>query len=116
MFTSEERTLLFALRSKCYEAKNNFKTLYKSDPSCRLGCIEAESQEHIFTKCKSLQLTMCEEPDKYNGIFENVDQQKNTVKVFVKIDEARNVAMKRLSGDTNARTLASPRTMQQTCL
>ena len=51
----EKKEQMFALRSKCYEAKNNFKTLFKSDQSCRLGCNEAESQEHIFTKCKSLQ-------------------------------------------------------------
>ena len=35
MFNRSERKLLYALRSRCYTAKQNFKSLYKNNMSCR---------------------------------------------------------------------------------
>ena len=75
VFTEEERTLLFALRSRCYEAKGNFKSMFKSNPNCRFGCNTNENQEHIFTQCEALK-TESELNVNYNGIFDNVNQKK----------------------------------------
>merc|ERR1712141_805696 len=54
-FSCEERKLLFALRAKCYNAKENFKGMNKHDMKCTLGCNTIENQEHIFTQCSKLK-------------------------------------------------------------
>ena len=113
MFNRSERKLLYALRSKCYNAKQNFKSLYKNNMNCRFGCMENESQEHILTQCTPVSGDSCIQ---YSDIFENVTKQKQSIKQFLVIDQLREDKLKHLPGDGPARTLASPCAMQQTCL
>ena len=82
--------------------------------NCKLGCNSPETQEHIFTQCVPLKKESNNTNVSYNGIFENVQQQKRTIEVFSEVDKARCIALKLLPGVNNARTHASPRTMQQT--
>ena len=49
MLNRSERKLLYALRSRCYNAKQNFKSLYKNNMCCRFGCKVTETQEHSLT-------------------------------------------------------------------
>ena len=112
-FSCEERKLLFALRAKCYNAKENFKGMNKHDMKCTLGCNTIENQEHIFTRCSKLENENIDMKE-YSAIYENVDQQKEIIGVFKNIDNARTAAMSLLPGEAIARTRASLCTMQQT--
>ena len=51
IFNRSEVNLLIALRSRCYSAKMNLKTMYVKNLKCELGCEEPEDQQHIFQKC-----------------------------------------------------------------
>ena len=113
-FSCEERKLLFALRSRCYNAKENFKNINKNNMKCSLGCDKIENQEHIFQRCSKLK-TENSDGTEFSSIFENVDQQKRVIQVFIEIYNARN-AINLLPGEAKARTHASHCTMQQTCL
>ena len=46
-FNKEERKLLTCMRSRCYNAKINFRKLHRNDFKCKLGC---ENQFHILTQ------------------------------------------------------------------
>ena len=50
--TNKEKKLLYLLRSRCFDAKSNFKKLYKNNPYCRFGCLFHEDQIHIFKNCQ----------------------------------------------------------------
>ena len=114
MFSSEERNLLFALRSRCYPVKENFKNINKQNMNCKLGCAQTESQEHVFSLCPRLKNGPLSRTTDYNSVFENVFEQKLAMKVFSRIDKERNSLLKLLPGEDVARTRASLSTMQQT--
>ena len=112
MFNRSERKLLYALRSRCYNAKQNFKSLYKNNMSCRFGCQVNESQEHSLTQCTPVSA----DSGNFSDIFETVTKQKQAIKQFSKIDQEREHKLKHLPGDGEAGTPASTLAMQQTCL
>ena len=97
-----------------FTAKENFKSINKNNMKCSLGCDKIENQEHIFQRCSKLK-TENSDGTEFSSIFENVDQQKRVIQVFIEIDNARN-AINLLPGEAKARTHASHCTMQQTCL
>ena len=47
-FCQEEIKLLFALQSKTYSAKMNFKNINRGDLKCIFQCNEYETQLHTF--------------------------------------------------------------------
>ena len=68
-------------------AKANFKNGY-TDLSCKLGCNEEESQQHLF-QCDFL-LRNCEElannvTVEYEDIFGNIKKQREAFKLITKI-------------------------------
>ena len=85
-FSKEERKLLTSLRSRCYNAKTNFRKLHRNALSCRLGCDSNETQLHIFTQCTYIEIP----PNiDYSHIFENATIQKEVIKLFLDIDKRR---------------------------
>ena len=50
-FSLDDKKLLYSLRSKCYQAKLNFRKQNKGNLQCRLGCSSDETQSHIFEEC-----------------------------------------------------------------
>ena len=48
IFTRKEINLLHRLRSNCYQAKMNFRKIYKKNLNCSLNCDTQETQKHIF--------------------------------------------------------------------
>ena len=95
---NEESQLLYNLRSNCYNAKWNFKKMHKNDLLCVLGCSNTEDQIHIFMECKKTRnelksLPVCD----YYGIFGEIDQQIDAIKIFIEIDKLRNVMKKHIS-------------------
>ena len=89
-FSLEEKKLLFSLRSKCYDARLNFRKLNKRNLICRLGCPAEESQIHIFQSCKPIfeKLGLKEVPS-INHIYVTPVEQKNAIKIFIKIDQTK---------------------------
>ena len=93
MFSKKERELLVNIRSKCYNAKSNFKRRHLNRTDCTLGCPETEDQKHIFLNCPKVN-----EPSDvtYEDIDGSVIQQKTAVEVFLKIDKKRKQAIEAL--------------------
>ena len=106
VFSKEERELLVRLRSKCYNAKANFRKMHQNKTDCSFGCPEVEDQEHIFVNCQKFNKT--HEVD-FENIDKTVEKQKEVIEVFVNVDKERKHAMEALlpGGDT-ARTPANP--------
>ena len=86
-FSREERELVAALRSRCYNAKINFRKLYKGNLQCSLGCQNIESQLHIFSQCKVLKSDLHTED--YNSLFSDVNKQKQVINIFISIEKKR---------------------------
>ena len=101
----EERKLLTSLRSRCYNAKTNFRKLYKSDLKCRLGCDSPESQIHIFTQCQQIEIP----PNTvYENIYYDTDKQNSCIKSFISIDKKRQKQIENIPpGDARARAQVS---------
>ena len=85
-FSKEERKLLTSLRSRCYNAKINFRKLHRNALSCRLGCDSNETQLHIFTQCTYIEIPPNIE---YSHIFDNTTLQKEVIQLFLDIDKRR---------------------------
>ena len=106
MFSKEERELLVRLRSKCYNAKANFRNMHQNKTNCTFGCPEVEDQEHIFVNCPKINKTREVE---FENIDKTVEKQKEVIEVFLNVDKERKLAMEALlPGGDNARTLANP--------
>ena len=86
-FSREERELVAALRSRCYNAKLNFRKLHKGNLQCSLGCPSIESQFHIFSECKVLKSDTHTED--YNSLFSDVNKQKQVINTFIYIEKKR---------------------------
>lgn len=88
--TNKEKKLLYLLRSRCFDAKSNFKKLYKNNPYCRFGCLFHEDQIHIFKNCQKIKSVFKNNIDiEYNGIFGDVTSQIKTIKFFSGIEKTR---------------------------
>ena len=86
-FNNSERNLLYALRSRMYPAKNNFKKMHYNSLKCSLGCIANEDQFHIFQQCEVLKSN--QNNNLYNNIFEDSDKQKDAISVYISIEHRR---------------------------
>lgn len=64
-FTNSECFLLFKLRSRMIDIKENFKSSHLSDMKCRKGCVEIEEVSHLL-KCPVLVNELTEE-EKYQS-------------------------------------------------
>ena len=106
-FSQEEINLLFALRSKSYAAKMNFKRMNKGDLKCIFQCDQLETQLHIFKNCRPIQNQLKYiQTMKIENIYGTVSQQKEAISVFIKIDHMRNFMKSDiLPGGSDARTL-----------
>ena len=84
---NEEKQLLFKFRTRMSNLKINFRNGY-TDLTCKLGCNEDESQQHLFN-CEIL-LRKCEDlanniKVEYEDIFGNMSQQRKAIKLIMKI-------------------------------
>ena len=96
-FTNKEVSLLYSLRSKCYQAKANFKNMHSNNLLCTFGCNVLEDQRHIFTECQSLLLNIIlPENTHYIHIFGDVVKQKEVIKLFLEIEDVRRTKLDNL--------------------
>ena len=106
-FSQEEINLLFALRSKSYPAKMNYRKMNRGDLKCILKCDQLETQSHIFENCTPIHNKLnIISTMKIDYIYGSVSQQKEAISVFIRIDNMRNLMKSNiLPGGTDARTL-----------
>ena len=77
-----EIQLLFALRTRTTQVKNNFKTMYNGDLLCKACNEEEETQEHLM-RCKVIsENTFIPDNLEYEDIFGTVEQQIRITKIF----------------------------------
>ena len=89
-FCQEEINLLFALRSKTYAAKMNFKKMNRGDLKCIFKCNENETQSHIFENCQPIRKRLnIKSSLKIDNIYGSMTQQKEAIKIFLQIDNMR---------------------------
>ena len=94
LFSNEEVSLLFGLRSRMFQVKRNFSTQYKNNLACALGCTVEETQSHLLDctyiidnmEDKSV-LAECE----YLDLFKNGDDQIKITKIFLEISKIRDM-------------------------
>ena len=84
-FTSEEKNIIFSLRSSCFPAKNNFRNMNKGNLKCNLNCDAIKTQIHILEHCEPVRsrLNHTETPT-INGIYGRLSVQKSAVEIFLK--------------------------------
>ena len=68
----------------------NFKKMFKNDLQCSFGCKSEENQIHTFTQCLPLieKIHITEMLD-HNKIFSNIDDQRDIIHIFMKIEQTR---------------------------
>ena len=94
LFSNQEVSLLFALRSRYIDCKANFKSKYQnSDLSCRVCFKSEENQTHLL-ECDIINRELksediINEKTEYNDIFKGVQKQKVIVTLFSKLLEIR---------------------------
>ena len=65
---------------------NYFQKLLQCQLQCRLGCLDDEDQQHIFTQCIWLNPS----PDiVYENIFKGANEQKEVIEVFIQKEVQR---------------------------
>jgi hypothetical protein len=86
-FNSEERNLLYSLRSRSHPSKMNYRKMYSGNLKCSLGCQEDENQGHIFENCKFLKTK--EKKINLESIFKDPYTQKEAIKKILRIEKER---------------------------
>ena len=88
--SNKEKELLFNLRSSCHSSKNNFRKMHRNNLECIFKCPQIEDQLQSFTACRPI-LSQVENAHsvQYENIFGSLHDQKETVKVFLKIEQTR---------------------------
>ena len=90
MFNKNEIKLLFALRSKCYSAKNNFKQMNKGSLQCIFKCDQIETQNNVFEHCEPVLSKMSfKHTHKVENIYGSLTEQKSDIEVFTEVDKIR---------------------------
>ena len=98
---TEEKRLLFALKTRGVNVKTNFKNMFsKTNMSCRLcKSNEEESEIHIL-KCSEIvkDKSLKDEISKisYSDIFGTIDEQIKAVKVLKKVLKVWNLKLEKL--------------------
>ena len=94
-FTTNQKQLLFKLRTNMIDVKDNFKGQYL-DNECRFGCKEVESQIHLLNCIEIMRVCPLLSDDlsvEYDDIYGNVNKQLNCVKLFDEVLKVRKKLM-----------------------
>ena len=92
--TTEQKQLLFSLRTRMVDVRTNYRTKYGTNLSCSLCQIQAEeSQEHLLT-CTGLSEIPKNSSIKYEDIFDNLEKKVEAVKHWSKLITLRKIKLK----------------------
>ena len=110
LFTNEEASLLFSLRSRAIDCKSNFKSKYsKEDLLCRICQQEEESQIHLL-HCKPLNDVLksndiITDDVNYNDLYSEHRKQKVITTLFAKLLKIRKQIIENPENTTNPSNL-----------
>ena len=93
----KEIKLLFKLRTRMLNCKENFKNKYQGEfLFCELCKISADSQSHLM-ECHILTNCVPELRNnvstKYQDIFKNIDKQVKAIKLLTRVVEVRDLLL-----------------------
>ena len=94
-FTKSETQMLFKVRTRMFNVKENFENMYENDMLCDLCRMSNCTQAHLL-QCeviKSFDPEIEENEIKYKYIFGNDKEMKKVVLVLEKISEIRNLLL-----------------------
>ena len=89
----EEAQLCFSLRSRSLDLKNNFKSKYKDDLSCRTCESGSREEEQHLLLCSGLEIEDDVSLVKYEDVFSDLKSQIKTTKIFKKILRKREIIL-----------------------
>ena len=96
LLNTNQKKLLYLLRSKCHNAKIYFKKLHKNDFQCVFQCSASEDQRHAFSKCQPIiKKINGSDQVQYEQIFGSLHEQIEVIKIFSKIDQLRSHIIKK---------------------
>ena len=93
--TTEEKQLLFQLRTRSFDCKANFKNKYKHQLACSI-CSMEDDQMHLLN-CKHTTTDIDLKGVKYSDIFGTTAQQIKIAKVMMEIVRKRKLLIRKSS-------------------
>ena len=90
--TTEEKQTLFKLRTRMIEVKDNFKSYYGQDLTCKF-CPEKETQSHLLV-CREIVDTIDTSKYSYEDIFKDKKKQEPIARAYTKILKLRSMKLK----------------------
>ena len=93
--TTEEKQLLFQLRTRSFDCKANFKNKYNNQLACSI-CNMEDSQMHLLN-CKQTTTDIHMKGVKYSDIFGTTEQQIKIAKVLMQIVKNRKILLRKSS-------------------
>ena len=93
--TTEEKQLLFQLRTRSFDCKANFKNKYKNQLACSI-CDMEDDQMHLLN-CKQTTTDIDIKGVKYSDIFGTTEQQIKIAKVMMQIMKNRKILQRKSS-------------------
>ena len=92
-FTMREKQLLFKLRTRMLDTKNNFKSMYPGNLQCDYCGFAEQTQRHLLEQCEKIisnsKLISDNILVEHDFIFGSVSQQLDAIKLFSEIEEVR---------------------------
>ena len=103
---SHEMKLLFKLRTRMFDCKENFRNQYKQDSflNCQLCIVASDNQSHLLN-CFVLKNSI---PDlknnkiiQYKHLFGTINEQVACIKLIDKVIKIRNILLEKLGPGNN---------------
>ena len=95
---TQEKNLLYSLRSRSHPAKSNYKKMYNNQLQCTFLCLENEDQKHIFEKCEKIRAQLHTiEATELSQIYKDLNQQIQAAKYFIQVEEIRCLMVQKLN-------------------
>ena len=95
--TTEDKQLLFHIRTRSYDCKANYKNLYKNQLDCNI-CGEEDSQQHLLyctIATHGIDMTGVQ----YSDIFGTIKQQVRIAKIMMKVTNKRKTILQKKSSN-----------------
>ena len=90
-----EKRLLFSLRTRMLDVKNNFKSKFGENLNCSLCKNHLEDQENLLN-CSEIVSDIDTSQILYSDIFGTTEKQVKAVKVWKQVIKVRNSKLKNL--------------------
>ena len=105
LFSFEESATLFNLRSNTVNGyKICFPNVYRNDKSCKLGCLEDDSIDHLYT-CVIIDRTCGKTKKRFSGVYASLTKQKEAASLFIKRHNTRSFFIEAVTASQGQRQI-----------